>query len=168
MPRKSPQVIVLEVDVIKMCCPFRAGDVPMGQGRAVGRQPENLLEGHLPIKAVVAVEVEFVAMGVDVPAGEVVTGSKASTLQEGEHPMNPLEWDVRRPVAGDAGIVPVEKLAFLGPVGVLASRRTPRCARIRGWATDHRRRKPSCGRLCHPDPICRPPRPTVAPRPVMH
>ena len=61
----------------------------------------------MPIEAAVVTEDELVEVGVDVLAAEAVIGAKAPTLQEGEHPMNPLERDVRRHAADDAGIVPV-------------------------------------------------------------
>ena len=84
-----------------------AGDVPIGRGNAVGRQPKNRLEGNMPIKTAVVAEDELVEVGVDVLAAKAVIGPEAPTLQEGEHPMNPLEGNVRRHVADDAGIVPI-------------------------------------------------------------
>ena len=70
-----------------------AGDVPIRLGRAVCRQPENRLEGNMPIKAAVVAEDELVEIGVDVLAAKAVIGAEAPALQEGEHAMNPLEGD---------------------------------------------------------------------------
>jgi hypothetical protein len=60
----------------------------------------------MPIKAAVVAEDELVEVGVDVPAAEAMIGPEAPALQEGEHPMNPPERDMRRHVADDADANP--------------------------------------------------------------
>ena len=84
-----------------------AGDVPIGHWRAVCRQPENRLKGNMTIKAAVVAEDELVEINVDVLAAKAVIGPEAPALQEGEHPMNPLEGNVGRHITDDAGIVPI-------------------------------------------------------------
>jgi len=103
-----------------------ADDIPIADGSAVCRQPENGLEGYMPIKAAVVAEDEFVEVGVDVLAAKAVICPKAPALQEGEHSVDPLEGNVRRHVADDARIVPVLGDAGIGGVPVGDQRRARR------------------------------------------
>ncbi len=57
-----------------------AGVVPIGHGRAVCCQPENRLEGNMPIKAAVVAEDELVEINVDVRAAKAVIGPEAPAL----------------------------------------------------------------------------------------
>ena len=66
----------------------------------------------MAIKAAVVAEDKLVEVGVDVLAAKTMVGAEAPTLQESEDTMYPLQWNVRRHVADDAGIMPVGGLHF--------------------------------------------------------
>lgn len=92
----------------------------------VCRQPENRLEGDMPIVPAVVAKDELVEVGVDVLTAKAVIGSEAPAFQEGEYPMNPLEGNVRCHGADDAGIVPVPGDTAVGCVPVGDQRRARR------------------------------------------
>ena len=107
-----------------------AGDAPVRDWRVVCRQTEDRFEGHVAVEATVVAENKLVEVGVEVLTAKPMIRPEAPALQEREHPMNPLEGNVRRHVADNAGIVAVFGEPEIGGMPVRDQRRARRDVRF--------------------------------------
>ena len=89
----------------------------------VGGDAEDGLEGDVAVKSAVVSKDELVEVSVGVLAAEPMIGAKPPSLQKGEHPMYPLQGDMRRHFADNTRIVAVVRQPRIGRMAVCHQRR---------------------------------------------
>jgi len=72
----------------------------------VGCQSKYRFEGGVPIITTIVAEYEFVEVGIYMFTTKTMVGPEAPALQEGKHPMYPLQWNMGCHLSNYTGIMP--------------------------------------------------------------
>ena len=92
----------------------------VGDGFSASGDAEQGAEGGMAGAAAVEAEDEFVEIGLEMRAAQAVIDAQSPDLEVGEDPVHPGQYDMRRHLADDMGVVADAGSAGIGgpPIGL--------------------------------------------------